>query len=177
MLWNWRIVNACFLSGSWHIKNNAMFAASCVGVSLLVVSLEFLRQVGSQFDRYLLRQFNRRAHLYQVTASGMVNSQHAKESAFSAHGNTRHATFRATSVQQLCRAIIHGITIGVAYLLMLIVMSFNGWILISVILGAILGKFLCDWLVIQIQISSSFTELSSSSQSLGLAHDLSCCYT
>nr|GFD54950.1 hypothetical protein [Tanacetum cinerariifolium] len=55
-------------------------------------------------------------------------------------------------------AIIHGVTLGVAYLLMLIVMSFNGWIFISIILGAILGKFLCDWMVVRIPFEAVFRQ-------------------
>lgn len=62
----------------------------------------------------------------------------------------QYATFRATALQQLVRAVIHGITLGVAYLVMLLVMYYNGFIFISVILGAVLGKFLCDWMVVRI---------------------------
>ncbi|KAF4553560.1 Ctr copper transporter-like protein 3 [Elsinoe fawcettii] len=140
MLWNWRTDNACFLSGSWHIKNNAMFAASCVGVALLVVTLEFLRRVSTDFDQYLQRQFRRRAQLYQSSITDLGSD--SKESACCVGQGNRQITFRATSIQQLIRAGLHGVTIGIAYLLMLIIMSFNGWIFISVVLGAILGKFL-----------------------------------
>ena len=43
MLWNWYTVDACFLSTSWRINNDGAFAATCIGVVLLVVALEVLR--------------------------------------------------------------------------------------------------------------------------------------
>ncbi|KAK7183128.1 Copper transport protein ctr4-like protein 2 [Paraphaeosphaeria sporulosa] len=148
MLWNWRIVDSCILAGSWHIKNNAMFAASCIGAALLVVALEFLRRLSSEWDAFLLRQFQRQLRIQQgaLAAAAPANCCDGPAATLGTH----YATFRATSLQQLVRAIIHGITLGLAYLLMLVVMSFNGFIFISVILGAILGKFLCDWMVVRL---------------------------
>ncbi|UPX20522.1 uncharacterized protein EKO05_0010751 [Ascochyta rabiei] len=156
MLWNWRIVDACFLSGSWHIKNNAMFAASCVGAAMLVVALEFLRRVSTEWDAYLLRTFQRQLRIQQAALAETPLSS-CCDGPSSTLG-TQYATFRATSLQQLARAIIHGVTLGVAYLLMLIVMSFNGWIFISIILGAVLGKFLCDWMVVRIPFEAVFRD-------------------
>ncbi len=40
---------------------------------------------------------------------------------------------------------MHAIIVGLAYIIMLIVMSFNGYVIICVIVGAGLGRFLCDW--------------------------------
>ena len=141
-------MDACFLSGSWHVKNNAMFAASCVGAALLVVALEFLRRCSSEWDQYLLRQFQRQLRIQQAALTNAMPSNCCDGPAKTL--GTHFATFRATSLQQLVRAVIHGVTLGVAYLLMLLVMSFNGFIFISIILGAILGKFLCDWMVVRI---------------------------
>lgn len=36
-----------------------MFAGSCIGVILLVMSLELLRRLGKEYDRYILRQYQR----------------------------------------------------------------------------------------------------------------------
>ena len=148
MLWNWRIVDSCILAESWHIKNNAMFAASCIGAALLVVCLEFLRRLSSEWDAYLLRQFQRHLRIQQAALDSAMPSNCCDGPATKL--GTHYATFRATSLQQLVRAVIHGITLGVAYILMLIVMSFNGFLFISIVLGAILGKFLCDWMVVRI---------------------------
>lgn len=154
MLWNWRIVDSCILAGSWHIKNNAMFAASCVGAALLVVVLEFLRRLSSEWDAFLLRQFQRQLRIQQGALASAAPAN-CCDNGPAATLRTHYATFRATSLQQLVRAVLHGITLGLAYILMLIVMSFNGFIFISIVLGAILGKFLCDWMVVRIPFEAA----------------------
>lgn len=61
-------------------------------------------------------------------------------------GGLRTVVFRASPLQQLIRSFIHAISLGLAYIVMLLVMSFNGYIIICVIIGAGLGKFFCDWM-------------------------------
>lgn len=125
-----------------------MFAASCVGAALLVVCLEFLRRLGHEYDAYLLRQFQRQLRAQQAALKDAMPTN-CCDGPSSTLG-TQYATFRASGLQQLIRAIIHGVTLALAYIVMLLIMYYNGYIFISVILGAILGKFLCDWMVVRI---------------------------
>merc|ERR1712000_102296 len=53
MLWNWNTIGACFLSSSWRITNGGMMAATCIGVLLFSVLLEFCRRLGKEYDSYL----------------------------------------------------------------------------------------------------------------------------
>jgi copper transporter 1 len=152
MIWNWNVVDTCFISESWHVKNGAMFAASCVGSGLLVVLLEFLRRVAHEYDAFLLRQFQRQLRVQEAALAAALPSN-CCDGPTSTLG-TQHATFRASALQQLMRAIIHGAILALAYVVMLLVMSFNGYIFVSIILGAILGKFLCDWMVVRIPYNS-----------------------
>jgi copper transporter 1 len=147
MLWNWNVVDSCFIFPSWHIDNNAMFAASCIGTAFLVVCLEFLRRTSHEYDAHLLRQFQRRLQHQQAALANSTPTSCCDGPI--AVVDLQYATFRVSALQQLVRAIIHGITLGVAYLVMLLVMYYNGFIFISVILGAVLGKFLCDWMVVR----------------------------
>jgi copper transporter 1 len=146
MLWNWRVHDSCFLSSSWHVTSNSTMAVSCIGAALLVVCLEFLRRVSHEYDAFILRQFQRQLYAQQpALASAASNCCDGLTSTF----GVQQATFRATALQQLVRSILHGITLGIAYIVMLLIMTFNGFVFISVILGAILGKFLCDWFVVR----------------------------
>ncbi|KAH8658132.1 ctr copper transporter [Xylariales sp. PMI_506] len=147
MLWNWYTIDACFLSSTWHITNNGMFAASCIGVILLVVSLELLRRVGKEYDSLIIRQFQRQAALQQRGSNNDAGSCCPAETASSGV-----LTFRASPLQQLVRAVIHAVTFGVAYIIMLLAMYFNGYIIICIFIGAGIGKFLCDWMVFRIEL-------------------------
>ena len=121
-----------------------MFAASCIGVALLVVSMEFLRRMGKEYDAAILRQFQRNvsSRTANVRPSGPDSCQ----------AEPQFVMFRATPLQQLVRSAIHAATFGVAYIIMLLAMYFNGYIIISIIIGSFIGKFLCDWLVQRVPI-------------------------
>ena len=110
-----------FLSSSWRITSRGMFAASIVGVFLLSITLEGLRRLAKEYDSYAIRQLR----------SAAIKGER-----------------RATAVQQAVRAILHVAVFGVAYILMLLAMYFNGYIILSIFLGVGVGKYLCDWLVL-----------------------------
>lgn len=144
MLWNWYTIDACFLSESWRIQSSGGFAASCFGVIALVMLVEFFRRLSKEYDSHLLRSFQR-------TASIRLAASSASETEFP--GQT--ITLRATFLQQAIRAILHAVTFGAAYIVMLLAMYFNGYIIICIFIGAGLGKFVCDWLEVKIRLDSA----------------------
>lgn len=85
-----------------------MFAGSCIGVIILVISLEFLRRLGKEYDRFLLRQ-----HELQ---SANVEAESSAES-FCPKG--RSLTFTPSVIQQSIRALLHMAQFAVAYFVML----------------------------------------------------------
>lgn len=135
-----------------------MFAASCIGVAALVVLLEGLRRLGRDYDAYMVQSFHRRAfqlqHQYiQLPASGPQDCCGPEADAPPTYPAQTYLTFRPSPVQQFIRAVIHMVTFGVAYIIMLLAMYFNGYIIISIFLGAGIGKFLCDWTSFRIPIA------------------------
>ncbi|KAI1774344.1 copper transport protein ctr4 [Hypoxylon cercidicola] len=147
MTWNWNTIGTCFLAETWRIENEGSFAASCIGVFVLVICLEFLRRLGREYDSFILRQFQQ--HLAaQARASKLEGSCCSDTSV----PGPQIVTFRATPLQQLIRSTIHAAAFGVAYILMLIAMAFNGYIIISIIIGAGVGKFLTDWMTAKIVV-------------------------
>ncbi|PHH74441.1 hypothetical protein CDD82_4938 [Ophiocordyceps australis] len=181
MLWNWYTIDACFLSSSWHITNRGMFAATCIGVVLLVVLVELLRRLGKEYDAFLLRQFQRRAQLHYsdlgAPQSASAAAAAADDADCSSSANARLGpqiiTFRATLLQQLTRALIHAATFAAAYIVMLLAMYFNGYVIISIFVGAGLGKFLCDWLVVRLDVSRG--PLDANAPPKGIEEPSVCC--
>lgn len=179
MLWNWYTIDSCFLAESWHVGSNGAFAASCIGTILLVIILEALRRVGKEYDDWIARGFQARAAQARLGLASSGPSGAAASSSSSATGNPtkgptatvtpasaawkrlggaggagavgngRTVVFRASPLQQVLRAVIHAAALGLAYIVMLLVMSYNGYIIICVIIGGGLGKFFCDWMTRQ----------------------------
>jgi copper transporter 1 len=117
-----------------------MFAGSCIGVILLVMSLEFLRRLGKEYDRYILRQYQ--TH-FQAGKTDFDNG--SNDSRALAAGNAVPATFRPNAIQQAIRATLHMVQFAVAYFVMLLAMYYNGYFIISIIIGAWLGAFVFSW--------------------------------
>lgn len=187
MLWNWYTIDACFLSSSWHINSNGAFAATCIGVILMVILLEGLRRLGKEYDEHIQRDFAARVALI---ANGGINGGVAQQSntaaavcpAGSGPSNaSREAlapqtvTFRASPLQQLIRSLIHTATFGLAYIVMLLAMYYNGYVIICILIGALLGKFLCDWLTRTVTITPGGEALVKDSNANGIEEPTVCC--
>ena len=186
MLWNWYTIDACFLASTWHIKTRGMFAASCIGVALLVVCLEFLRRIGKEYDAYLLRQYRRRVgnlrHMPQIPHvapkfDGRYNPDNCGPDAACAPPlpEQQFITFRASPLQQVTRGLIHAATFGVGYIVMLLAMYFNGFIIISIIIGAFLGKVFCDWMVVRLPLSADRDADEGQGGANGISEPTVCC--
>ncbi|KAH7364564.1 Ctr copper transporter [Rhexocercosporidium sp. MPI-PUGE-AT-0058] len=158
MLWNWNTVDSCFIARSWHITSNGMFAGCCVGVILLVMSLEFLRRLGKEYDRFILRQHTR--HQASILSTNSIaNSESGTGTSPTIAGKDNGTTvactpqanraamapFRPNILQQMIRATLHMTSFTVAYFVMLLAMYYNGYIIICIIIGAWLGSFVFSW--------------------------------
>ncbi|KAI0205319.1 ctr copper transporter [Astrocystis sublimbata] len=167
MLWNWKTIGACFFAESWQIKNQGMMAATCIGVFLLAIMLEFVRRVGKEYDHLILRQFQQHVE----SQAALARSQDDCCSEGPQMGN-QTVMFRATPVQQAIRSFIHAVAFGIAYILMLIAMAFNGYVIIVIIIGAGFGKFVCDWMTQKIAVGGA---TSSATKSLESSEEATMC--
>ncbi|THV71122.1 Ctr-domain-containing protein [Aureobasidium pullulans] len=143
-----------FISESWHITSNGMFAGSCIGVILLVMVLELLRRLAREHDRMIL------AHHRRLVAS-TTNKNSANECACPTTVSTSKAAstatasalatgiktraFKPTLPQQMVRALLHCLQFAVAYFVMLLAMYYNGYLIICIFIGAYLGFFVFGW--------------------------------
>ncbi|CAK7201622.1 Copper Transporter integral membrane protein that functions in high affinity copper transport [Sporothrix eucalyptigena] len=130
MLWNWNTVDACFISKSWHITSRGMFAGSCIGVVLLVMTLEALRRAVKEYDRFLVEQH--RANFAAHNPGKTTGEGHIPG-------------FHPNIFQQAIRALLHVFQFSVAYFVMLLAMYYNGYFIICIFIGAYLGSFVFHW--------------------------------
>ncbi len=113
------------------------------------MSLEFMRRLSKEYDRYILRQFRRQRGSPLALSSGSgvkgsrTDSQDGDEVMVSERVVERR--FRPSVVQQLVRALLHMVQFGVAYFVMLLVMYYNGYIIVCILIGAFIGSFVFGW--------------------------------
>jgi copper transporter 1 len=58
---------------------------------------------------------------------------------------------------------------------MLLAMYFNGYIIISIILGAFFGKVLCDWMVVRLPLVGEQSHDESENEASGISEPTVCC--
>ncbi|WYZ44490.1 hypothetical protein EsH8_VII_000926 [Colletotrichum jinshuiense] len=147
MLWNYNTIGSCFISSSWKITSNGMFAGSCIGVILLVMLLELLRRAVKEYDRYLIR-----THRQRYTSAGAASPNSASADDHTKGPSTSTAAvsatippFRPNVFQQAVRALIHVCQFAVAYFVMLLAMYYNGYMIICIFIGSYIGAFIFQW--------------------------------
>ncbi|KAI1171912.1 ctr copper transporter [Nemania sp. FL0916] len=155
MLWTWDTIGSCFLAESWRIQTAGMMAGSCIGVFLLAVLLEFVRRLGKEYDRSIVARAQ-----HEVDSQAIVEKEVPDSSPVRRIEKDQALRFRPTLAQQLIRGLIHAVSFGIAYILMLIAMSYNGYLIIMTILGAGFGKVVADWTTQKIVVGAGGSPLS-----------------
>lgn len=127
-----------------------MFAGSCIGVLLLVMTLEALRRASREYDVFIMH-----SHQRSLTASSSSNGPVLGEGSNSPNKSSaaqtttpllsKQQTFTPTLFQQLVRAFLHMAQFAVAYIVMLLAMYYNGYFIICIFIGAFLGAFIFSW--------------------------------
>ena len=136
MLWNWYTIDSCFLARSWHVRSSGAFAGSCIGVVLLVISLELLRRAQREFDRYLRRSDPQSSSDSEAgSGSNSGESDTAKSSGkikvagFGSSSSAWSTTFAPNKLklwQQVIRSLLYMVQFAVGYFIMLLAMYYNG---------------------------------------------------
>lgn len=126
-----------------------MFAGSCVAIIALVCMLEVLRLIGKRYDRYLFREYQTHQ---QASASADGSSTSSRKGNVkndvslmtkSLLGNSSTPmAFRPNALQQMVRALLHTLQFALAYVLMLLAMYYNGYIIICIFIGTFVGFIL-----------------------------------
>lgn len=167
MLWNWHTIDACFVSSGWHVTTPAGFAMSCLGAWGLVMVLEFLRRVSQEYDiwlakkRMLAQPRELQHHAAAVAAAGNKNeisdgnpttlrrapglSGWGKAPGHDGSSSNNTRRFKLTMAEQAIRASLYTMQAVLAYFVMLLAMSFNGFVLLCMFAGAFTGYFAFHW--------------------------------
>lgn len=148
------------------------------------MAMEALRRLGKEYDDWILRGFQARAAtldsasptqpLLPGSAKAHQETTITVTAAAAGRRGSRTVVFRASPLQQVVRSALHAVTLGVAYIVMLLVMSYNGYVIVCVIIGGGLGKFFCDWMARRMVVSVGGA-IGSEEGAAGLEEPSVCC--
>ncbi|KAK8925116.1 hypothetical protein H634G_05714 [Metarhizium anisopliae BRIP 53293] len=112
MLFTWDTTNLCIVFRQWHIRSTPGLILSLAAVVLLAMGYEALRALSRRFEASVDRRM-----------SALPRSSHPD---ISKQGH-------------FIKAVFYGVQTFYAFMLMLVFMTYNGWVMLAVSLGAFLG--------------------------------------
>ncbi|CAM1506629.1 Fc.00g062700.m01.CDS01 [Cosmosporella sp. VM-42] len=126
MLFTWDTNNLCIVFRQWHIRSTASLIVSLLAVVLLAVGYEGLRSLSRRYEDAMTKGVQALPSDDAVTETTpfLVPGQ-----------NQEHAGRRA----HVIKAVLYALQNFYAFMLMLVFMTYNGWVMIAVSLGAFVG--------------------------------------
>ncbi|KAM9914071.1 hypothetical protein OXX69_000971 [Metschnikowia pulcherrima] len=115
MIFTWEWENTCVVYKWWHVKTVQGFVGTLVAIVLLSMLYEFAR---SWISRWKAR--------WTPTLSAQ---------------NTPVLTGRAPKSLKIKLASLYAFQVGYSFMLMLVFMTYNGWYMLAVVVGAALGFY------------------------------------
>jgi len=130
--------NSYVLFKEWELKEVWQLALACVVIGIVAALYEGLKVLREHLLIKLAPQ------TVQITSNGYGGgADGSKDDIVSATGS--NVSVRMCSGIHFLQTFLHMIQVTVSYLLMLVVMTYNVWLCISVVLGAGLGYLLFGW--------------------------------
>ncbi|OBS18303.1 hypothetical protein FPOA_10030 [Fusarium poae] len=112
MLFTWDTNNLCIVFRQWHVRSTTSLLFSLIAVIILAIGYEALRSVSRRYEQAL---------------DNRVRSA------------PRQSQGQADQRAHLVKAVLYALQNFYAFMLMLVFMTYNGWVMISVSFGAFLG--------------------------------------
>lgn len=155
MVWNYDTTNVCILTSSWRITTPFSLYMSLAIIMGLAAGYELLRLYIRQFDARLARSSSNLSGGHRRRASLLPTSDPAASSSrrtLSAAGKRRSVSSEGgggagrrgrrwikpldtTRRVQLWRSALYALSVGSSFILMLIAMTFNAWIIGAIVVG------------------------------------------
>jgi len=149
MLWNTQIIDTCIVFPSWHIRSNTGFVLSCFAIVAMSVFYEYLREFQRKYDVRLACSLaasgKGKGHLSPIGGSGRSTPDDDYEDRGLLTGRKFKRLSSGTRVpltSRIIRALLYGATIFLSFFLMLVFMSYNAYLVFSVVVGAALGHYI-----------------------------------
>ncbi|RDB16712.1 Copper transport protein CTR2 [Hypsizygus marmoreus] len=148
MLWNTQIIDTCIVFPSWHISSTASFVVSCLLIVALGVLYEYLREFQKRYDVHLalsLASSGAKGKARAGAGSGRSSPDPAEEESGLLTGRRLlRASATGTPVplsSRVIRATLYGATVFLSFFLMLVFMTYNAYLIVSVVAGAAIGHY------------------------------------
>ncbi|KAI9483524.1 MAG: Ctr copper transporter family-domain-containing protein [Benjaminiella poitrasii] len=147
MLFNWQIKDVCIVFEWWHIHNELDLFISCMIIFVIAAGYEYLRVWSASLDEQwaqadkkkltdqrspLVERHNEED--YETVNPGTIDTNY-----FSRKGLF---VVRRSISHRIVKSIIYATLVAISFWLMLVFMTYNGFLMIATVLGAGCGHLI-----------------------------------
>ncbi|MCJ1357996.1 MAG: hypothetical protein MMC33_007994 [Icmadophila ericetorum] len=152
MLFTWDTTNLCIVFRWWHISNTFTLLLSLLGVALLTAGYEGVREVARRYEASSAEYANRlprkslsssRFSLCQPSQDEWAKRCHSVDD--DDEPSSPKWPFAGKLMKQseqktkTIKATLYAIQVFYSFFIMLLFMTYNGWIMLAVAVGAFIG--------------------------------------
>ncbi|RKP38230.1 Ctr copper transporter [Dimargaris cristalligena] len=137
MAFNWETKNVCVLFESWRIDSPESLIFSCLAVVILAAGYEFSKKISATPPTGWNRGENSED---EVTGTGQDRQPQETDTMVPVRGRPERHAVRRTNVR-VTRAVLYSLQVFYSFFLMLIFMTYNWYLVISVVVGTAIGHF------------------------------------
>lgn len=124
MLFTWDTTNLCIIFRGWHIRSTAGLIFSLLAIILLTAGYEALRKGCREYEKRIEKK-----------QDAMPNSD-TETTPFFWSGQER---MKITKTAHATKAFLYAVQNFYAFMLMLLFMTYNGWVMVSMFVGWFVG--------------------------------------
>ncbi|KIW32956.1 uncharacterized protein PV07_04466 [Cladophialophora immunda] len=125
MLFNWQVKGLCIVFESWRVTGPMSLLLSLVAIALLTAGYECVREISRRYDE----KFNARMN-------ALGTSPPAESSSLLAGSESRDGAGRQGTIT---RAGLYALQVFYSFFIMLLFMTYNGFVMLAVAVGAFIG--------------------------------------
>ncbi|KAF1830326.1 Ctr copper transporter [Decorospora gaudefroyi] len=128
MLFTWDTTDLCIVFPSWHISGTISLIFSLLAVVLLTAGYEAVREASRRYEAY--------AKNGQLLRTGRKDETDESSSLLGPGRNVGRNTEQQTKI---VKAVLYAAQVFYSFFIMLLFMTYNGWVMLAVAVGAFVG--------------------------------------
>ncbi|KAK0213205.1 copper transporter [Desarmillaria ectypa] len=143
MLWNTQIEHTCVVFRSWHIGTTTQFVFSCFAIVALGIFYEYLRGLQKTVDARLAASLSQDKRSRRSRSPSRASD--AAEESLLLPGRVLAKLSTSVPVPPVYRALratLYGVTVFLSFFLMLVFMTYNAYLILAVVVGAVIGHYI-----------------------------------
>jgi copper transporter 1 len=125
MLFTWDTTDLCIIFRQWHISSTFSLIASLLGVVILTAGYELVREISRRYEASSAEYMNNLP----------IDENEERSSLLWSGKGRRDAEMKV----KLVKGMLYAVQVYYSFFIMLLFMTYNGWVMFAVAVGAFVG--------------------------------------